>query len=191
MKSPDTDSIADELAAFANSKSGVVVLGGNDERMIIGIPLDKLDIVENWIRDICRDSIKPSLTYHLRKMFLPNSKGEMIPVIRLDVPRSLFVHKSPNGYWRREGSSKREMEPEVLSRLFQQRNQARLIRFDEYTVPFCTPEALLREKWERYRSSLSPKDDVEFLTKMKLLSNDDTGELRPTVSGVLIASDRP
>lgn len=41
-------------------------------------------------------------------------------IIRIDVPRSLFVHKSPNEYFRRIGSYKREMRPNALAKLFQQ-----------------------------------------------------------------------
>jgi hypothetical protein len=44
------------------------------------------------------------------------------------VPRSLFVHKSPCGDFRRQGSSKREMSTEVLLRVGRQRRQAGLIR---------------------------------------------------------------
>ena len=39
------------------------------------------------------------------------------------------------GYFRRIGSSKREMSPELLARLFQERSQSRLIRFDESVIP--------------------------------------------------------
>jgi hypothetical protein len=63
-------------------------------------------------------------------------------ILRIDVPRSLFVLKSPNGYFRQIGSSKREMKPEVLARLFQQRSQAWLIRFDEQTAPCARPSAV-------------------------------------------------
>ena len=41
-------------------------------------------------------------------------------IIRVDVPKSLYVHQSPGGYFRRIGSSKRQMVPDVLARLFQQ-----------------------------------------------------------------------
>ena len=53
-----------------------------------------------------------------------------MPVIKVVVPRSLFVHQSPGGYLHRVGSAKRQMAPDVLARLFQQRSQSRLIRFD-------------------------------------------------------------
>jgi hypothetical protein len=48
----------------------------------------------------------------------------------MELPRSLFVHRSPGGYFHRVGSSKREMDPDYLARLFQQRSQSRIIRFD-------------------------------------------------------------
>lgn len=55
-------------------------------------------------------------------------------MIIVEVPRSLMVHKSPNGYFKRIAHAKREMTPDVLARLFQQRSQSRLIRFEEQPV---------------------------------------------------------
>lgn len=57
---PHRDSMADELAAMANTASGVVVLGVEDKtREVQGIPLDGLDLVEGWLRSICTDLIAP------------------------------------------------------------------------------------------------------------------------------------
>jgi hypothetical protein len=66
--------------------------------------------------------IKPPLTVRIIRMELPGALGAMQPVTKVGVPRSLFVHKSPGGYFRRLGSSKRELTPEQLARLFQQRS---------------------------------------------------------------------
>ncbi len=44
---------ADELAAFANSVGGICVLGVNDQREVLGIPLEQLDLVENFVRQRC------------------------------------------------------------------------------------------------------------------------------------------
>lgn len=189
---PHRDSMADELAAMANTLSGVIVLGVDDKtRRIIGIPVDKLDLVEDWIRSICNDAIDPPLDCVIRKLSVPSQAGEGKTILRIDVPRSLFVHKSPNGYFRRIGSSKREMKPDILARLFQQRSQARIIRFDEQTVPGTSIGTLNPALWTRYRTILSPKDDREFLEKLKLISSDIDGAIRATVSGVLMASDEP
>ena len=112
-------------------------------------------------------------------------------VVRIDVPRSLFVHQSPGGYFRRIGSSKRQMKPEVLARLFQQRSQSRLIRFDEQTVPKAKLDDLNPKLWKRFKTVISPANDQEFLEKLKLISLDEDDVFRPTVSGVLMSCETP
>lgn len=60
---PHRDAMADELAAMANTVAGVIVLGVDDiTREIQGIPRDKLDLVESWLRSICNDLVDPPLT---------------------------------------------------------------------------------------------------------------------------------
>ncbi len=54
--------MADELAAMANTHTGVLLLGVDDRsKAIHGIPQDKLDIVETWLRSICNDLVEPRL----------------------------------------------------------------------------------------------------------------------------------
>lgn len=188
---PHKDGMADELAAMSNTASGIIVIGVDDKtREIRGIPPEKLDIVEGWLRAICNDSIDPPLDCVIRKLIVPHQQGEKT-IIRVDVPRSLFVHKSPNGYFRRIGSSRREMKPDILARLFQQRSQARLIRFDEQIVPGTSMNDLNPKLWNRFRTVISPRDDQEFLEKMKLVANGEDDAMRATVSGILMASDAP
>jgi len=188
---PHRNSMADEMAAMANSYGGVIVLGVNDKsHEITGLPLEKLDITETWVRDIANNLIKPPLNYRLKKTSVPSKSGEK-NIIRIDIPRSLFVHKSPEGYYHRRGSSKREMPPDELARLFQQRTQNRLIRFDEQIVTTVSIDDLDKKLWERFKTPLSPQDDIEFLLKMKLVSPDEDGNLHPTISGILMASESP
>ena len=114
---PRRDDFADELAALANARGGLVVLGVDDAtREVHGIPLGSLDAVERWIREVCNGSIKPPLDADIYRIELNGAAdGRPVAVIRVDVPRSLFVHKSPGGYFRRLGSSKREMAVEIAS----------------------------------------------------------------------------
>lgn len=192
VSDPHSHSMADELVAMANTANGVFVLGVDDTtRSVVGIPEEMLDIVETWVRNICNDLIEPPLTCRIRKTYLPAMDGTQRVVIRIDIPRSLYVHKSPNGYFQRIGSSKRQMPPDLLARLFQQRSQAWVIRFDEQPVPEAPIECLEKELWQRFQTPLSPDDDREFLSKLKLLAEDMDGNIRPTVSGVLIAAKRP
>lgn len=190
---PHRNSMADELAAMANTASGIIVLGVDDKtRALRGIPAEQLDTVESWVRSLCNDSITPPLDCVIRKLRVPDRDGHEKIILTIDVPRSLFVHKSPNGYFRRIGSSRREMTPDALARLFQQRSQVRLIRFDEQTVPGTSLNELNPVLWNRFRTVISPKADQEFLEKMKLIvKNGEAGVFQATVSGILMASDAP
>jgi len=189
---PHSNGMANELAAIANTHTGSFLLGVDDKsKAIIGVPRDKLDIVETWLREICNDLIEPPLDCVIRKILVTDENGSEKTIVRVDVPRSLFVHQSPGGYFRRIGSSKRLMRPEALARLFQQRSQTRLIRFDEQTIANTKPDVLEASLWRRFRTVLSSTDDQEFLEKMKLIGRDEDGILRPTVSGVLMATEHP
>ena len=62
VKAPARGDFADELAAMANGWGGTMVLGVDDKtRQIRGIPLDELDAVEGWVREICNDQVQPAL----------------------------------------------------------------------------------------------------------------------------------
>ena len=189
---PHRDSLADELAAFANSRGGVFLLGVEDKtHEIIGIPLDRLESAERYVREVCQDSIEPDMTPVIERLFLPTITGDDAAVIKIDVPRSLFVHRSPGGYLHRVGGEKRAMSPEYLARLFQQRSQVRIIRFDEQTVPDATLDDLPGEIWSRFRTTHTGDKRDDVLTKLHLARMDENGSLRPTVAGVLMASEDP
>ena len=188
---PRRDDLADELAAIANTHDGVLVLGVDDKtRDILGIPVERLEAVERYVYEICNESIKPPVIFRSFRMELPDGAGAPQPLLKVEVPRSLFVHKSPGGYFHRQGSSKREMPTDLLMRLGQQRNQARLIRFEEQAVPQTT-FADLDEKLRRRFLGSGVKDDVTSFKKMRLLTDDETGQTRATVAGILMCSSAP
>lgn len=191
VAAPHRDSLADELGAFANGRGGVCVLGVDDHREVLGIPLDRLDMVEDFVRELCLSSVSPPLIPIIERLNLPSSTGEMLPVIKIDMPRSLFVHKSPGGYLHRVGSAKREMSPDYLARLFQQRSQARIIRFDEQPVPGARLDDLSDALWQRFAGPRSSDSREVLLDKLAMARTDIDGEIRPTVAGVLMASADP
>ena len=188
---PGRGDFADGLAAFANGRGGTLVLGVDDKtREILGLPIEHLDAVESWVREICNDSVKPALDAVIRKLELPDSTGKLVPLIRVDVARSLFVHRSPGGYFRRLGSSKREMPPDLLARLFQERSQSRVIRFDESPVPGTSPAELDLPLARRFmRDGAEPSDAL--LRKLRILADDGDGVPRMTVTGVLLCTLEP
>ncbi|OGR04293.1 MAG: transcriptional regulator [Deltaproteobacteria bacterium RIFOXYA12_FULL_61_11] len=191
LSAPAREDLADEIAAIANTHDGVLVLGVDDKtRDIDGIPVERLEAVERLIFEVCTDSVKPSVVFRSFRIELPDSAGMPRAVLKVEVPRSLFVHESPGGYFHRQGSSKRKIPPDYLARLFQQRSQARLIRFEEQTVPGTSLGDLAENLWRRYTTRSTEPDEVVLL-KRNLLSTEEGGPLRCSVAGVLLCSERP
>ena len=190
---PKRDRLADGLAALANSRGGVFILGVEDStHEVVGIPKVRLDSVVDFVRDVCADSIHPPIENAVvDRLLLPAGTGEELPVVKVDVPRSLFVHLSPGGYFYRLANSKRTMSSESLARLFQQRSQTRFLGFDEQPVAGARLEDLAAELTDRLRTPRSDEDDIAFLRKLGMAVQDEDGSIRPTVAGVLMGTKDP
>jgi predicted HTH transcriptional regulator len=191
VSEPKRDELADELAAIANTYDGVLVLGVDDKtRDIDGIPVERIEAAERYVYEICNESIKPPVLFRSFRIELPDSAGVLRPILKVDIPRSLFVHESPGGYFHRQGSSKRKMPPEYLARLFQQRSQARLIRFEEQPVPQSGISDWSEALWRRYTTRSDEVSEI-ILLKRNLLSKEENGAIRASVAGVLLCCERP
>ena len=186
---PPAKNLADELAAFANSHGGVCVLGVSDRpREVVGIPLDLLDSVVGFVRHVCTELVEPNLDPIVDRLWLPSTTGEELAVVKVEVRRSLFVHRSPAGYLHRVADEKRAMSPDYLARLFQQRSQTRMIRFDEQVVSDATLEVLSPDLWERFHTPRTRDQRDSLLSKLRMVRQDEDGVLRPTVAGVLMSA---
>ena len=183
---PRRDSLADEIAAFANARGGVILIGVDDHGDIVGLDQHNLDQTEKTVVEVCRDSIEPQVSIFTEKL---RFDGKVL--LKLDVPRSLFVHKSPGGYCTRQGSSKRVMPTDQLARLLQSRSQARIISFDEQVVPNTTRKTLRQDYYQRFIREGAAESEVEdLLQKMRLLVKDGP-VYRASVAGLLMCHDRP
>lgn len=189
---PRRNELADELAAFANGGGGAVILGVRDKtREVVGIDPERQTALERYVTELVRDSIEPALYPEIDWYELPSAAGSDVPVLRVNVERSLFVHRSPGGYLRRVGSSKRRLDTEYLTRLLQQRSQERLVRFDEQIVPGVSLDDLGSKLIDRFRVPRSRDDRETFAHKLAILATGDGERLLPTVAGVLFCSRRP
>jgi len=162
---------------------------------------DRDELLEDYSNALKEFCLRKGYLYlnpnpHIRKVFMqePASKY-LVDHIHPNRLNGVNLYSeaviAAGGYFSRRGSSKREMPPEVLARLFQQRTQTRLIRFDEQILTNASTGDLDRRLWERFRTPLSPVDDNEFLEKLKFISLNEDGELFPTVGGILMASESP
>ena len=189
---PKQDDLANEIAGFANAKGGTLVLGVTDQmHEVVGIPRDTLDSVEERVFHACFDSIDPPVVATIERMSLPDLAGTSKFVLTIEVPQSLFVHRSPGGYFIRVGSSKREMPPDLLGRLLDDRSNSRRIRFDESPVHAAKLANLEESLWRRFLRKASDDTDDRQLVKLAMLAEDGSGQLWPTVSGLLMASRNP
>ena len=183
---PHRQSLAGEIAAFANANGGVILIGTDDSGEIVGIARQELDAVEKTVVEVCQDSIDPLVLILTEKLRIDNKN-----LLKIEVPRSLFVHKTANGYFIRQGSSKREMPPEQLARLFQSRSQARIIAFDEQFVPNTDKATLRRDLYQRFITEAASEDDIENLLLKRRLLVKDGKENRASVAGILMCHDKP
>lgn len=192
VRGSDRRDLADELAAFANARGGVCVLGVNDRsREIVGIPDDRVGPVVALVREVCTDSVEPPLDPVIDSLRLPSGTGEEAAVVKVEIARSLFVHRSPGGRLHRVADSNRAMPREYLARLSRQRSRTGMIRFDQQVVHEAGLDALCSELWERFRTSLTGDDRDDLLSRLQMARRDQHGVLRPTVAGVLMASRDP
>lgn len=192
VSAPRRDVLADDIAAFANGNGGTCWLGFDAESgEVMGIPIDCLDKVMDRVVSVCETTVEPPIFASIEKCWMPSTRGDRQPVIKVDVPRSLFVHKSPGGYLHCIGSAKREMSPKYLARQFQLRSQSRLIRFDETPVPGASFSDLVLSLWSRFRTARTRDPDDVFLSKLGMLREDEQGTPRPTIAGILMACADP
>lgn len=183
---PRKDNLASEIAAFANAKGGVILIGINDNKEIAGLGDSvALDEVEKTVVEICQDSVKPPVSIDTRKLRIDGKN-----LLKIEVPRSLFVHKTSNGYFVRQGSRKTEMPTEQLGRLLQARSQTRIIRFDEQPVPRTDKSTLRKDLFTRFLRNVETEEQENTQLLKRRLLVEDNGNRRASVAGLLMCSDQ-
>ena len=183
---PHRESLADEIAAFANASGGVILIGIDDDSEIVGIDRQGLDRTERTVVEICGDNIDPMVHIVTEKLRIDDKN-----LLKIEVPRSPFVHKTSNGYFIRQGSIKREMTTEQLGRLLQSRSQAHIISFDEQFVPNTHKDTLRETLYQRFITEGTTEHETENLLIKRRLLVKEGQEYRASVAGVLMCNDRP
>lgn len=189
VSSPKRTAVADELAAFANSPGGRLVFGVTDQRKAQPLSPDELDAVADFVTELCSDSVDPPLDFSLHRVPAPDQPGR--GVLLVNVPAGKAVHRSPGGFFRRRGNSKRPMAPAEIRRLLQSRGRSDAESTDTQIVAGTGLGSLSTELWRRYASSRAGDPAETALAKLKFVKEDAAQVLRATVGGVLLASRDP
>lgn len=191
IKGPSQQDLADEMAAFANQKGGYLVLGVEDKsKDISGIPQEMLEKVQTLVKNSASDNIDPPLPIFTRLLELPDASGTLKPVLYIAIDKSLFVHSSNGRYYFRVAESKKPMKPDYLARLMMQRSQARMIWFDEKSVPGTTPEDLDPSLYKKFLREKGQPESLQ-LRKLKMVVQNEEKNDTLSISGVLLGTAQP
>ena len=183
---PHRNSLADEIAAFANAQGGVILIGVDDYREIVGLELPELDRIEKTVVEICNDWIEPTVPIFTEKLRLDGKN-----LLKIEIPRSFFVHKTHNGYYKRQEKTKKEMSTQQLARLFQTRSQPRKIHFDTLPVPNTHRRTIREAFYRKFIKEDASEDEIEDLLLKRTLLVEEGLEIRASVAGVLMCHDTP
>ena len=126
----------------------------------------------------------------LRKVLLPMVSGTERHVLLVDVPRGLYVHRTSSGrYYMRVGSTKRDLTPPELARLFQQRGREYV--FDEQPVLTASVANLNRNRLEAFFGRSPTIPWLDLLRNTRVTLRDEDGVDRPSVGGLLTFGTEP
>lgn len=185
----NAESLASEMAAFANSDGGVIYIGVTDAGQAKGLSGDDVKRINQLISNSASQLVRSPLTVQSKNIKLPNGRI----VIALTIPKGIDKpYFDKNGViWLKTGSDKRRVNSkEELRRLFQISAQ-----FHADELP--TKAGISKLDKLRFRDFLrdaynqeypdSPTELTRLLQNMNLAA--DNGKLN--LAGVLLFAERP
>ena len=188
VKLSNTEKIAQEIVALANTGGGVLVFGVNDQLRVEGVE-DPESVQEDLVR-ICREEIQPALVPFIDRIALDNGRR----IVALDVDGKRRPYRTRDGrFYIRIGAEKREASREELSALF---DEVRPIRYE--SVPALDAnisdidEAHLWSYLREFEGGAFEQASVvgyptsEVLERDLLLATQNGHDVVPTVAAVLL-----
>jgi ATP-dependent DNA helicase RecG len=188
VKLSNSEKIAQEVVALANTGGGVIVFGVNDQLRIEGV--DDPESVQEELARICREDIEPSLVPFIDRIAFDNGRR----VVALDIEGKRRPYRTREGrFFVRIGSEKREATREELSSLIE---EARPLGYENLPVTGATTAdideahlwSFLREfegdVFEKVGATGYPTGEV--LERDLLLATERIGEVVPSVAGLLL-----
>lgn len=184
--------IARQLCGFANSEGGVVVFGVNDERTVVGVPDVLMDRLQLLVAEAGRSGCEPPLDHLLLMDAMALAGGRTLLKVEIR-PDYTTVH-APRGKRpvQRIGSSTREVTMEALPRLLARRGS--LTAVDERPLLTAVPTDLDRTQvagfFERRFGQSDPATERQ-LRSLRLVAEDELGQVHPSVAGLLMFGRTP
>ncbi|PYS44547.1 MAG: hypothetical protein DMF71_03175, partial [Acidobacteria bacterium] len=112
VKLSNSERVAQEIVALANTGGGVIVFGVNDQLRVEGI--EDGEAVQDELVRICREEIVPSIVPFIDRVAFDNGRR----IVALDVSGKRRPYRTRDGrFFIRSGAEKREASPEELAAL--------------------------------------------------------------------------
>ncbi len=188
VKLSNTEKIAQEIVALANTGGGVIVFGVNDQLRVEGV--DDPERVQDDLVRICREEVQPPLVPFIDRIALDNGRR----IVALDIESKRRPYRTRDGrFYLRIGAEKREASREEISSLL---DEARPIRYED--VPALgakivdVDEAHLWSYLREFEGGAFEEATVvgyptaDVLERDLLLATNDGVEIVPTVAGLLL-----
>lgn len=188
VKLSNSERIAQEIVALANTGGGVIVFGVNDQLRVEGI--EEGEAVQDELVRICREEVVPSIVPFIDRIAFDNGRR----ILALDVDGKRRPYRTPDGrFFVRVGAEKREASPEELATLF---DDARPMSYESLpALGASTSDIDEAHLWSFMRAfeggafdEASAKDypTTEMLERHLLLATNNGSEIVPTVGGILL-----
>ena len=178
------DSLAKEMAAFANTQGGTILIGVSDQAKICGV--DDAKNWEEWVANISRHNIIPAIQADCLIVEIDGKK-----IVAIDIPKGNDkpYQTNKNLYHIRIGSTSRVASQAELMRMFQ---HAGMFHYDLTGVENTSLKHLnmtaISSYFQRYEIDIDDEKDVT-----SLLINTDvlTDKKNVTVAGLLLFGTYP
>jgi ATP-dependent DNA helicase RecG len=185
----NADSLAAEMAAFANANGGIIYIGIADDGSAIGLDQKNLGRVNQLVSNSASHCVRGPLVVETRNVALENGNV----VIELKVPKGIDrpYFDTKGVIWFRVGSDKRRINSkEELRRLFQMSEQFHADELPTKADVDKLDKLRFRDFLKKEYDQDYPMDKVELsklLNNMNLLA--DNGNLN--LAGALMFAERP
>lgn len=189
--------LSEVFCSIANTEGGVVVFGVRKDGAVVGIPLEKKDILEQFVVNVGLNNCRPITEPILNWMQLPDENQMLKLCLKVDIPKSrYYVHQTSDGrFLKRVGSHRHPIPPEQLGRLLATRNL--LIPFEERPALGADLDIIDSGRVDSYYQNRFKRtftsDGLTFerlLVNLKLAVEMD-GRVLPTNLGVILFTETP
>ncbi len=124
----NAESLAGDLVAFSNSKGGRILIGVNDQGVVIGLSADDICRINQLASNTATDLVRPTINPATENV---SAGGFLVMVVTVQEGISKPYADNKGVYWVKSGADKRRASREELQRIFQ---SADLVHADEVSV---------------------------------------------------------